>query len=352
MTDQTPLTPEILVPRLGDYLVEIGVISQSDLQQALAAQEELRQEGRALPLGQIMVIMGMIDRETLDRAITEQALHFRAALQETNRQLLENNRLLEIRVMERTAELRQALEKLSEINRLKSNIVANISHELRTPLTHLQGYIELLNNGDLGSLTPDQSHAVRTMQRASDRLKHLIEDLILFSLSEKEQIFLQIQATNVNSFCSDVIGRIQPKARSLNINLVANVPASLPPVEADESKISWVVLQLLDNALKFSKPGSTVTFTAQALEKGVQISVADTGIGIPADRIEEIFEPFHQLDGSPTRRYGGTGLGLALARNIIEAHGSRLQVESTEGVGSTFQFTLKYYPVIGSNQAG
>jgi signal transduction histidine kinase len=116
---------------------------------------------------------------------------------------------------------------------------------------------------------------------------------------------------------------------------------NLPLVKADSEKISWVVLQLLENAIKFTPTGGKVMLSVR-LETNtlVMISISDTGIGIPAERLSEVFEPFHQLDDSPTRRFGGTGLGLALVHEIIDAHGSVIEVESEEGKGSTFRFPL------------
>jgi len=116
---------------------------------------------------------------------------------------------------------------------------------------------------------------------------------------------------------------------------------NVPFVQADPQKIGWVLAQLLDNGIKFTPAGGQVILSIKSETNNlIQISVTDTGIGIPAGRLEELFEPFHQLDGSSTRRYGGAGLGLSLVRNIIEAHGSLIQVDSTEGRGSTFQFPL------------
>ncbi len=142
------LTPEILVPRLGNYLIEQGVLAPADLERALAYQRQKAQAGDPLLLGQALRELGLVDRETIDGAITVQILQLQSALQQANREL-------EARVKERTLELERAIEKLTELNKLKANFIANVSHELRTPLTHIKGYLDLLAEGSLGDLTPD-----------------------------------------------------------------------------------------------------------------------------------------------------------------------------------------------------
>jgi signal transduction histidine kinase len=337
MANQTSLTPEILVPRLGDYLVEKGVLRREDLQRALVRQKELRAAGKSVLLGEILVQLKLIDRSMLDTAVTEQIIQLRAALQETNRQL-------ERRVEERTAELQKALKKLSELNQLKSNIIANTSHELRTPMTHLKGYLELLLSGTLGELTEQQSNAIEVMQRSSNRLERLIEDLIQFSLASRGEFTLRLNRIDVTILLNSVADRSMPKAKEKGLNMTIDTPEKLPLVQADEEKIIWVLMQLLDNAIKFTPPGGRITLSARPEQSLVKVTVQDTGIGFPQDRAEEIFEPFHQLDGSTTRRYGGTGLGLALVRQIIEAHGSVIRAKSQVDQGSSFEFILPTIP--------
>ncbi|HVN54122.1 MAG TPA: ATP-binding protein [Anaerolineaceae bacterium] len=331
---ETVLTPEILVPRLGDYLLEKGLISREDLRSALDRQQEIRGEsGKQILLGQILVEMGVIDKAGLDQAITEQIIQLRAALQETNAQL-------EQRVQERTAELQSALLKLSELSQLKSNIVSNISHELRTPLTHIKGYVELLVSEAMGSLTEQQVSALQVVQRSSERLEQQVEDLIRFSTSEKGEFTLRISAVDVRRLFETVVSRASARIRQAKHEIHILCPPDLPRVRADEEKISWAVLALVDNAIKFTPPCGKITLRAENTDGLITIAVEDTGIGIPADRIGEIFEPFHQLDGSATRRYGGTGLGLALVRQIIEAHGSIIHVNSVIDQGTRFEFVL------------
>lgn len=330
------LTPEALVPRLGDYLVEKGLISAEDLQNALEHQAAHRAEGPAL-IGQVLIKLGYITRVKLDQAVTEQILQLRSALQTANRQL-------EQRVQERTAELELALQKLESVNQLKTNIVANISHELRTPLTHIEGYLDLLINGDLGPLNEEQQHTIRVLIRSSERLERLIEDLILFSVTERGDVGLRLQPARLQDIFISLVERIHQLAAERKVNFEYICPPGIPIVELDVEKISWTVYQLLDNAVKFTPAGGLVLLQVENIEPYVEISVQDSGIGISPENVAEIFEPFYQLDGSSTRKYGGTGLGLALVKKIIEAHGSTIEVISTPGQGSLFRFRLKSSP--------
>ena len=328
-------TPESLVPMVGDYLVERGLITKANLNEALEMQKKLRANGINTPTGQILVDLGYISFATRDAAIFDLILHFRTALQEANSRL-------EQRVKERTAELEKAIEQLSTLSELKANLVANISHELRTPQTHVTGYIDLLVNGDFGPLTPDQMSALEVIQRASERLGHLIEDLILYSVSEREQIYLHFQSTSLVEMCTAVYKRALPKAKEREIDLKLETPDAVW-VDTDAEKISWVIFQFLDNAIKYTAPKGRVILRTTREGNFIHIQVRDTGIGIAQSQMDKIFEPFVQLDGSSTRKVGGTGLGLALARRIVEAHGSIIHVYSEIGKGSQFEFLLKIH---------
>lgn len=334
MAQSAQLTPEMLVPRLGEYLVQRSFITELDLQKALSYQQEKMLQNQTYLLGQALIDLKLISRPILDQAVTEQIIQLRSALQAANRNL-------EHRVQERTAELQQALERLSELSQVKANFVSNISHELRTPLTHIKGYLELMITESLGALTEEQRHALEVSQRSASKLEEIINDLIMFSLASKGELSLRFEAVDIGRLGALAVKTASEKAAGRDVTVHAVIQENLPPVQADPQKIAWVVAQLLDNGIKFTPSGGRVVLNIKIESKNlVMISVSDTGIGIPAEKIKEIFEPFHQLDETSTRRYGGSGLGLSLVRQIVEAHGSMIDAQSSEGRGTTFCFPL------------
>ena len=334
MAEEHHLSPEMLVPRMGEYLVHKGLVSVENLQKALDHQQEETAKGNPILLGQALIDLKFLKRSQLDQAVTEQILQLRSALQAANR-------TLERRVEERTAELQKALERVSELSQLKANFISNISHELRTPLTHIKGYIELIITESLGSITDEQRHALQISQQSSSRLETLIEDLIMVSLASRGEMSIKQEDVDIRRLANLAVKSLVGKANERGVNLYAVIDENVPLIQADSQKIAWVLGQLMDNGIKFTPSnGSVVVSVKREGENLVIISVTDTGIGIPSNQLEDIFEPFHQLDGSTTRRYGGTGLGLSLVRQIVEAHGSMLEVLSTEGRGSTFKFPL------------
>jgi len=328
------LTPEMLIPRMGEYIVQKGLITEADLQKALAHQQEQIDKGDHYLLGQSLIDLHMLTRDTLDEVVTEQIIQLRSALQSSNRNL-------EQRVKERTFELNEALQRLSELSQMKANFVANISHELRTPLTHVKGYLELLVTGSLGDIVEEQHHALQVSQRATTKLESMIEDLIMFSLASRGEMSMKLNKVDIRRIVILAVKSAFNKADERGVQVFADALENIPSVQADSEKIGWVLNQLLDNGIKFTPSGGSVTVSLK--EEGrnlVVMTITDTGIGIPIDRLREIFEPFHQLDGSSTRHYGGTGLGLSLVRQIVEAHGSLLDVQSVVGKGSVFKFPL------------
>ncbi len=335
-TAPLPDTPSAFVPRIGDYLIEKDLLTEDQLKSALERQKELADEGERRLLGQTLVEMGMVSSETIDMAITNQIIELHAALTDANR-------TLEVRVSERTAELKQALARLTELNQLKTNLISNVSHELRTPLAHIKGYVELLEDEELGDLTLEQGKAMTVISRATLRLGQLIEDLIAFSTASREGIELKLEPISIAELAHDIIDRSKPKAAQEGVKLRLSVDKDIPPIQVDVEKFSWVLYQLLDNAIKFTPEGGSAKLWAEHVSGIVTVAVSDTGIGIPSGNLDDVFQPFHQLDSSATRRFGGTGLGLALVKQIVDAHGSMIIAESIEKKGSTFRFDLPIY---------
>jgi signal transduction histidine kinase len=249
------------------------------------------------------------------------------------------NRELEQRVAERTAELQRAYAELKELDRLKSEFIANVSHELRTPLLHVKGTISLLADGTMGALTPEQAHSLSVAQGAADQLGRMVEDLVDFSVVYEEQQ-LDFEAISLPEVCQSALRAVARAAARKEIAVTAQLPPDLPRVRADPVALTRVLWHLLDNAVKFSPVNSSIQLAAERQRQGVWISVQDSGSGISPEQLKRIFQVFYQVDGSSTRKVGGMGLGLALVKRLVEAHGSTIQVHSEVGKGSTFSFEL------------
>ncbi|HEY5988211.1 MAG TPA: histidine kinase dimerization/phospho-acceptor domain-containing protein, partial [Streptosporangiaceae bacterium] len=250
------LTPEMLVPRMGEYLVQKGSITAEQLQKTLDYQLEQTTKGNAMLLGQALIELKLIERSELDQAVTEQILQLRSALQAANR-------TLERRVEERTAELQKALERVSELNQLKANFISNISHELRTPLTHVKGYIELMITESLGKITEEQKHALQVSQQSTGKLEALIEDLIMVSLASRGELSIKQDNVDIHRIANMAVKSFMGKASERGVNLHGVIDDDVPLVQADSQKIAWVMQQLLDNGIKFTSSGGSVILSVK-----------------------------------------------------------------------------------------
>jgi signal transduction histidine kinase/CHASE3 domain sensor protein len=236
-------------------------------------------------------------------------------------------------------ELEEKSRQVEEASRHKSEFLANMSHELRTPLNAILGFTELIQDGIYGEV-PDKIRAQLDRIEANGRhLLGLINDVLDLSKIEAGQIELAIGEVALGDVVEGVQRSTESLATSKGLRLEVQLPASLPRIAGDDRRLAQVLLNLVGNAIKFTEAGEVVV-AVESIEQGVEISVSDTGPGIPAAERERIFEEFHQIDSSSTKRAGGTGLGLAIAKRIVELHGGRIWVESTPGAGSRFAFTL------------
>lgn len=238
----------------------------------------------------------------------------------------------------RAKSLTEALAELQTMDRLKDEMVQNISHELRTPLTFIKGYVELLLAGDAGPLTPEQREQLQIVADKANAVTRLVSDIMF--LQQADELLAGKSPVSLAAVARRVARVFASAAESAGLIVVEELPENLPPVAGDESRLMQVFDCLLSNAIKFSPNGGKITVRVEDAGAMVRASVSDQGIGVSPQDQERIFARFYQVDGSARRRFGGLGLGLAIAKRIVEAHGGRIWVESELGRGSTFYFTI------------
>ena len=251
---------------------------------------------------------------------------------------------------------------LQRLDKLKDEFLANTSHELRTPLNGIIGLTESLIDGATGQLPEPTISNLEIIAFSGRRLSNLINDILDFSQLKHKNIELQIKPVGIREIVDIVVTLSQPLIGTKNLQLINSVTPDLPLVDADENRVQQVLYNLIGNAIKFTESGtveisanaislespeladkeSSVTSQLQSLilRSKLQITVSDTGIGIAEDKLERIFKSFEQADGSTAREYGGTGLGLAVTKKLVELHGGEIQVSSKVGIGSQFTFSL------------
>ncbi len=269
------------------------------------------------------------------------------------------NRQLEEQVAERTVELATANEELKRMDAVKDQFLANTSHELRTPLNGMIGLAESMVDGVGGPVSSEQLENLTLIAQSGRRLANLINDILDFSQLRHQQLTLQMRPVRLRTMVDLIITLTQASLPSKKkLEIVNAIPMDLPLVYADANRLQQILYNLIGNAIKFTPQGS-VTLLAVVHEEvreetgsapkdepigHVQVTIADTGIGIAPEKLDYIFNSFEQGDGSTARKYGGTGLGLAVTQKLVELHGGRLSVESIVGEGSQFRFTLPLCP--------
>ncbi|MFQ5779205.1 MAG: diguanylate cyclase [Nitrospiria bacterium] len=262
---------------------------------------------------------------------------------------------LEEKVRDRTVELREMVERLEEMDRLKSEFLSNISHELRTPLTSIIGFSELLLDQTPGDLNQEQMEYIRNMFHSGHNLLEIISNLLDLSKIRAGRLEIHPGLFQIRHLINTAKMTVAPLMEKNGIHLEEEIEERLPEIYADEGKIRQVFLNLLSNAIKFTAEGGTIKISGRTVALGgesfAEISVADTGIGIRQEDLGMIFDEFRQVDASYTRDYPGTGLGLPITKHLVEMHGGRIWVESEPGRGSTFTFTLPLrIPVEGQTE--
>ncbi|MCA1591823.1 MAG: ATP-binding protein [Acidobacteria bacterium] len=257
-------------------------------------------------------------------------------LEEKREQLEQLNRKLE----ESNHELNEANAKLRELSEMKEEFLALTTHDLRSPLTVISGVINFFTSGRLGDLTVEQKNMVTMMERNTQNLIELVNDLLDASKLESGTMRLEFSSTELRVLVSELHEGMEHMAQEKGITLEEKIPEDLPPLRADRAKLRRVVVNLLSNALKFTPNGGRVEVSAEPSGDMVRISVKDTGVGIQPDDLARLFDKFEQARSRATRGEKGTGLGLYITRQLVELHGGEIEVQSEVGRGSTFSFTI------------
>lgn len=287
------------------------------------------------------------------------AMHL-ATVRENYRELAEKN-----------ASLQEAFDKLKELDRLKSNFLATVSHELRTPLTSIIGYSEMLTAGIAGDLSEEQHAFVETIRTKGELLLSLITSLLDLNKLERGQLTIEPELVDPRAVVAEIKETYLPEAEKKKIKLEVICEDGVPNIFADPVRVRQILINLAGNAIKFTPEQGVVTLSVSATEivagagedddddgghegfgaalmmapePAVEFRVSDTGIGIAKEELDRIFDAFYQVDGSSTREYGGAGLGLSIARNLVQAHRGTIRVESEPNAGTSFFVVLPQHP--------
>jgi two-component system, NarL family, sensor histidine kinase BarA len=343
---------------VGPYLpaesAERDAAEPPPIEFAAAGPRPSAQPPRARP--EVVELLSEHVRATLDlilfsghKALLTSTMHL-ASVRESYRELSEKNQ-----------RLREAYERLQELDRLKSNFLATMSHELRTPLTSIIGYSEMLEEGIGGALNEEQHDFVQTIRSKGEQLLGLIMELLDLSKLESGTLLMSRTEVRIREVLAEAVSTMTPSATKKGITLRLSSPSDLPLVLGDPDRLRQVFVNLTENAIKFTDPGGKVELSAglarerpgeepglilvAPVRQAVEVRVADSGIGIPESERSRVFDPFYQVDQSSTREYGGTGLGLSIVKKLVDAHHGSVVIEPNSPNGSVFVITL---PVAGT----
>ena len=344
-----PYRPEAssgLRARLAELLEAAGVPEESPLFKTSVSRLDQMAELPPSEFGNLVTTLGdavgVLLRDGYEKCIT--ARSHMAAIQEAYNQLAEKNQ-----------RLAESVDELKSLDRMKSSFLATVSHELRTPLTSIVGYSEMLLEGMAGSLEPVQTEYLQVIMEKGEQLMQIISEVLDISKIETGKTDLRMEWVDLGEVIREVVEAKVHEIQNRNLAVSSSLTDGLPAVWADKAKIRQVLLNLLSNAVKFTPSSGSVDIRAEGRSAGepsasagppgdVLIRISDSGIGIPPDHHEKIFEAFYQVDSSSTREYGGTGLGLAIVKNFVEAHGGQVWLDPAEEKGATFIVLLPVKP--------
>ena len=248
---------------------------------------------------------------------------------------------LEQEVNEWAEERKEEIEQLQKLESYRKEFLGNVSHELKTPIFNIQGYISTLLDGGLEDKTINRDYLNRAM-KSVDRMIAIVEDLQTITQLEKGELEIEEERFDIIALTKDVIDAQELKAKEKKISLeLSNDPSQQVFVLADRFRIRQVIINLIVNSVRYGKENGKTTIKISDAGEKIIAEVYDTGIGIPKEHLQRVFERFYRVDKSRSREQGGTVLGLSIVKHILEAHGQTISVMSTEGAGSVFSFTLK-----------
>jgi signal transduction histidine kinase len=247
---------------------------------------------------------------------------------------------LESTVQDRTKQLASALEEVQKISRTKSEFISAVSHELRTPLTSIKGYASLLMTGKIGDIPPEVKDRLEKINKHSDNLVKLINELLDIARIESGRTEMNFAEIKVGKLVDNIRDLLTPQMKEKEIQFVAEIPPELPPILVDNSHFERVLINLIGNAIKFTPQNGTITVKAERDKESILFAVSDTGIGIKEDDLKRLFDEFYRVENEINQSVKGTGLGLALAKKIVEAHKGQIWVTSKVGQGTIFHFTV------------
>ncbi|MBI2009390.1 hypothetical protein HYS84_03185 [Candidatus Saccharibacteria bacterium] len=235
-------------------------------------------------------------------------------------------------------ELEESNRKLKELDKSKDEFISMASHQLRTPLTAIKGYLSMVLEGDVGPVTEQEKTMIKRAYDGAQKMVYLIADLLNVSRLQSGRLIIENKPTDLSGLVEGEIAQLQETAAHHKIKLIYQKPSSFPTLMLDENKLRQVVMNFLDNALHYTSDGGTVTAVLQAIDENVNFTVTDTGVGVPKEVQPHLFAKFYRADNARKIRPDGTGLGLFMAKKVIDAQGGTILFQSEEGKGSTFGF--------------
>ncbi len=257
-------------------------------------------------------------------------------------QVYKSQQGLESKVQERTRQLAKALEDMQAISKKKSEFISAVSHELRTPLTSVKGYASILITGKVGEVPPKVKERLEKINKHSDKLVQMVNDLLDIARIESGRAQMNFEEHSITPMVENVCDLLAPQIKSKDINLTTAIESDLPKLWVDSSQFERVFINLIGNASKFTPKDGTVTVSAKKEGDGILFSVSDTGIGISDEDQAKLFDEFFRVDNELNKSVKGTGLGLALAKKIVDAHKGRIWIKSKLNEGTTFFFLIPF----------